>query len=589
MPRIAIIQKDKCNPIGCGNYLCARLCPVNREGNECISVGPDKKAFIDEKLCTGCGICPNRCPFGAISIINLPEQLDAPIHRYGQNGFHLYNLPIPIFGKVVGIVGKNGIGKSTAIKILAGALKPNLGVDTSAAQEVSTDLLIKRFRGSEAQAYFECLKKGLRVSLKPQQVDLIPRTATGTVKSLLEKVDERKVLQEVCAALDLQTVLNNKIETLSGGELQRVAIAATALKQAEVYFFDEPTSFLDMKQRLNVSSFIRSLVTPKIAVIVVEHDLIILDAMTDLVHVMYGKEQCYGVVSLPKSSKEGINTYLEGFLREENMRFRDKSINFLSRVERGPKKTPLFVEWSELKKQLGHFHLSALAGGLRQDEVIGVVGENATGKTSFVKLLAGVGSLDAGKISTASTATSAKVSYKPQYLESSAVLVATVLELALERFEVQLINPLDLKGLLTRKLDELSGGELQRVAIARCLSQDAELFLLDEPSAYLDIEQRLALCRILRDFAEHNNKTVLVVDHDLLFIDYISDELLVFSGVPAKQGIVEGPLRVEQGMNTFFKNLNVTFRKDAESGRPRVNKPESVLDREQKAEGKLYG
>ncbi|MDO8661396.1 MAG: ribosome biogenesis/translation initiation ATPase RLI, partial [Candidatus Woesearchaeota archaeon] len=582
--RIAIIQKDKCNPIGCGNYLCARLCPVNREGTECISVGPDKKAFIDEKLCTGCGICPNRCPFGAISIINLPEQLDAPIHRYGQNGFHLYNLPIPIFGKVVGIVGRNGIGKSTAIKILAGSIKPNLGADNPEKQDIATELIIKRFRGTEAQAYFERLKKGLKVSFKPQQVDLIPRTTTGTVKSLLEKVDERKALQEVCSALDLQTILSSKIETLSGGELQRVAIAATALKQADVYFFDEPTSFLDMKQRLKVSSFIRSLVNSNTAVLIVEHDLIILDAMTDLVHVMYGKEQCYGVVALPKSSKEGINTYLEGFLREENMRFRDKTINFLSRVDRGPKKTPLFVEWSEVQKQFGQFHLSAAIGGLRQDEVIGVVGENGTGKTSFVKLLAGVENPDNGSISGLS-----KISYKPQYLEAGSVLVATVLERALERFEVQLIRPLELKGLLTRKLDELSGGELQRVAIAHCLSQDANLFLLDEPSAYLDIEQRLALCRILRDFAEHNSKTVLVVDHDLLFIDYVSDELLVFTGTPAKKGVVEGPLLVEKGMNCFLQTLGVTFRKDAESGRPRVNKPESVLDREQKAEGKLYG
>ncbi len=588
MPRIAIIQKDKCNPVGCGNYLCARLCPVNREGQECISVGPDKKAFINEQLCTGCGICPNRCPFGAISIINLPEQLDKPVHRYGRNGFHLYNLPIPVFGKVVGIVGRNGIGKSTAIKILAGTLIPNLGADENSDSAVKhggfSAELIKRFRGSEAQAYFDRLKKGLRVSSKPQQVDLIPRTTTGTVKSLLENVDEKKALKHVVTALDLQQVLNSKIETLSGGELQRVAIAATALKQAEVYFFDEPTSFLDMKQRLRVASFIRSLVSPSTAVLVVEHDLIMLDAMTDLVHVMYGKEQCYGVVALPKSSKEGINTYLEGFLREENMRFRDKVISFLSRVDRGPKKTPPVVEWSGVQKKLGVFHLSAKSGVLRQDEVIGVVGENGVGKTSFVKLLAGVESLDAGTIPF-----SAKVSYKPQYLEASSVLVATVLERALERFEVQLIRPLELKGLLTRKLDELSGGELQRVAIARCLSQDAELFLLDEPSAYLDIEQRLALSRILRDFASQNSKTVLVVDHDLLFVDYIADELLVFSGMPSREGEVLGPMRVEDGMNRFLQDLHITFRKDAESGRPRANKPGSVLEREQLAEGKLYG
>ncbi len=114
MVRIAVIEKERCNPMGCGGYLCMKLCPVNRMGEECIKVGEDKKPVIDEKLCNGCGICPNRCPFKAISIVNLPEELTkSPIHRYGQNGFHLYNLPIPQFGKVVGILGRNGIGNES--------------------------------------------------------------------------------------------------------------------------------------------------------------------------------------------------------------------------------------------------------------------------------------------------------------------------------------------------------------------------------------------------------------------------------------------------------------------------------------------
>ena len=110
MPRIAIVEKEKCNPVGCGGYLCIRVCPINREGEECIGKADDGKAKIDEKLCIGCDICVKKCPFDAISIINLPAQLENPIHRFGRNGFHLYNLPIPIFGKVVGIVGRNGIG-----------------------------------------------------------------------------------------------------------------------------------------------------------------------------------------------------------------------------------------------------------------------------------------------------------------------------------------------------------------------------------------------------------------------------------------------------------------------------------------------
>ena len=200
MARIAVIQKDRCNPIGCGNYLCIRLCPINRTGQDCITKGDDTKPRIDEELCTGCGICPKRCPYEAISIINLPEELTKqPIHLYNENGFHLYNMPVPIFGKVVGILGKNGIGKSTAIKILAGVLDPNLG---ELNKKSGYKELIEYFKGTEAQIFFEKVKdKKIRISYKPQQVDLIPKAKKGKVRALLKKVDEKNQLDKVAEEL----------------------------------------------------------------------------------------------------------------------------------------------------------------------------------------------------------------------------------------------------------------------------------------------------------------------------------------------------------------------------------------------------
>ncbi len=582
MARIAIVEKEKCNPHGCGEWLCIRLCPINRTGEECITKSEDNKVQIDEKLCTGCGICSKRCPFQAIHIINLPEELkEEPIHRYGKNQFELFSLPTPILGKVVGVLGVNGIGKSTAIKILAGALKPNLGKSKPA----SYDALIQFFKGTEAQLFFEKIKAGkIRVAYKPQQVDLIPKAEKGDVRTLLKKVDEKKQLEQIAKQLEIENILDNDIRKISGGELQRVAIAATVLKKANLYIFDEPTSYLDIKQRIKISKFIKELADENTAVLIIEHDLIILDYMAELVHIMYGKEDCYGVVAQPRATRTAINTYLSGYLREENMRFRDHAIKFESRPPVKKEQTALLTSWDELAKKLGKFQLGAAEGKLCKKDIVGVLGENGIGKTTFVKILANEIKPDKGKVHEKVT-----VSYKPQYLEASSdELVADVLKTAVNKYANQIIEPLNIKPLLDKKLNQLSGGELQRVSIALCLSRDADLYLLDEPSAYLDAEQRLRVSKIIRDLMEEKGKTALVVDHDLLFIDYISKSLLVFEGTPAINGSAKGPFEMEDGMNLFLKDLNITFRRDEESNRPRANKEESVKDREQKRKGKYY-
>jgi ATP-binding cassette subfamily E protein 1 len=584
MTRIAVIEKEKCNPIGCGNFLCIRVCPINKMGKECIIKGDDNKPKINEELCTGCGICPHRCPFNAISIINLPEELDKPpIHQYGQNGFHLYSLPTPIFNKVVGIVGVNGIGKSTAIKILAGVLEPNLGRLES--KKVNYDELIDYFKGTEAQVFFEKVRnKNIKISYKLQQIDLIPKQVKGKVKDLLKKVDEKKELKKIAKQLEIEKILDNDISKISGGELQRVAIAATVLKKADLYIFDEPSSYLDIKQRLKIAKFIKSLADENTAVIVIEHDLIVIDYMADLIHIMYGKQACYGIVSQLKSAKAGINAYLEGYLKEDNIRFRDHKIKFEAKPPIKKGKEHLLTYWPNMEKKLGKFQLKVTEGQIDKHEISGIIGENGIGKTSFVKLLAGVDQPDKGKLESNIT-----VSYKPQKLEAdSDELVMNVLKDAIKKHTKDIINPLNIKDLYIKKLNELSGGELQRVSIALALSKKCNLCLLDEPSAYLDVEQRLIVSKIIKNIAETSGISVLVVDHDLLFIDYLSDRLIVFEGQPAIQGIEKGPFPMEEGMNSLLEDVQITLRRDEESGRPRINKPGSVKDREQKNKGKYY-
>ena len=579
MKRIMIVKKDKCNPEGCGGYLCMRVSPSNRAGKEAIVKDVDGKVRVNENVISDADkIAANKCPFSALQMIKLPEELSQePIHRYPPNGFALYKLPIPVFGKVVGLIGKNGIGKSTTINVLAGLLKPNFG----GRDEYDVSRLVEMFKGTEAQVFFEKLRDSqIKIAYKPQQVDLIPKTTKGKVRELLVKVDEKNGFDDVVERLSLKNILDRELTQLSGGELQRVAIAATFLKKANLYLFDEPTSYLDVYQRVEISKFIKSLADDETAVMVIEHDLIILDYMCELIHVVYGEEGGFGVSSLPKSVKSGINVYLEGYLKEENMRFRDEKIVFSKKAKVEEEKDDVLCEWSDFSYSLGSFDLKINKGKINREDVVGVLGENGIGKTTFAKIIA-------GEIKTDIISEEFEISYKPQYLEKSDEIVMVYLKDAL-KFETQLIAPLNIKPLLNKTLNQLSGGELQRVAIAKCFSKKADLYLLDEPSAYLDVEQRLKLSKTIKNLMSDWSKACMVIDHDVLFLDYISSKLVVFEGTPAIKGETFGPLEMEEGMNKFLKSLNITFRRDETSNRPRINKPDSQKDREQKSSGNLY-
>lgn len=579
--RIAIINRDRCQPRKCSKE-CEYFCPAVRTGDETI-VFVDSKPLITENLCVGCGICVRKCPFGAITITNLPEEMQDPVHRYGQNGFALYGLPVPEEGRVTGLLGPNGIGKSTAVSILSGIMRPNLG------RNATWDEVLQRFAGSALGDYLRKVAlKGVKTSYKPQYVDRIPKSYSGPVRGLLERTDERGALQDLTERLGLTALMGREIGSLSGGELQRVAIAATAAREADFYFFDEISPYLDIYQRINVARILQSLAEKK-AVMVVEHDLALLDLLAENVHLIYGVPGAYGVITRPKGVRVGINQYLRGNLPEENVRFRDTSIEFEVHAPRIEKEIPELIAYDAFTKEYQAFRLQAEPGIIRRGEVVGILGPNGIGKSTYIRILAGVEKPTAGSFDS-----QLKISYKPQYLKAdSDVTVQGLLRSVTHDFDssyyqTEILRPMGLESLMDQVLTELSGGELQRVAITACLSRDADLYLLDEPSAHLDVEQRMLAAKVMRRFAESAEKTVMVVDHDIYLIDLLSERLMVFEGEPGVLGIAHTPQEMREGMNAFLKGIGITFRRDEETRRPRVNKPGSRLDRMQKEQGEYY-
>jgi ATP-binding cassette, sub-family E, member 1 len=588
--RVAVLDDELCQPKKCG-LECIVYCPVNKTGGECIIQRPgDGKAVISEDLCTGCGICIRKCPFDAIVIVNLAKELsEDKVHQYGINSFRFYRLPTPKKGAVVGLVGRNGIGKSTIVNILSGNIKPNLG---KYDQEISWDDILKYYQGTEMKSHFEKIANGkMRASIKPQLVYLIPKAFKGTPKELLMRYDERKVTDKLIPQLGLQNILDRDIAQLSGGELQRLAVAIAAAKDAEYYFFDEPSSYNDVYQRLIVAKVIRELAEQGKNVMVVEHDMTLLDYLSDYVHIIYGEPGAYGIVSGMQSTKVGINNFLEGFLPAENVRFREKAFRFdITSSNEDVLLDISIASYGDLTKSFPSFKLKVAAGMIRRGEIIGVIGANALGKTTFMRMLAGVDKPDSGKIDVGAT-----ISYKPQYLSQeydgdvrSLMYMAHLNPIEGSSVEQQIIIPMGVKKLYEKNVKNLSGGELQKVAVAASLLRQADIYALDEPSAFLDAEDRIAIAKFLQRFVRAQGKSAIIIDHDIQLIDLVADSLVIFEGRPGIEGSATEPIKKEEGMNRFLKALSITYRRDETTGRPRVNKEGGRLDREQKESGNYY-
>ncbi|MFW9779418.1 MAG: ribosome biogenesis/translation initiation ATPase RLI [Candidatus Heimdallarchaeota archaeon] len=593
MEQVTVVFRDICAPGPC-NYRCINLCPVNMTGKKSKpiivprAIKLRKKSAIptiDPKTCINCGICVNACYVRAIKSVNIPGEMDTwvPTHQYRESQFRLFGLPALNLNNIIGIIGENGVGKSTLLDILAGKLQPNGGKFTSDAyQEFLTTLRIPGM-----SRFLEKVNSGeVTVAFKKQDLTFL-KDKNETLRSLMSNlpIEDKKIID----LLQLRPILDKSSSVASGGELQRIAIALTLLQPADVYLLDEPATYLDIQQRLKLVRALKTKLNDSRAIAVVEHDISVLDYWSDHINICWGSPHVYGVISRALSVKKGLNSFLTGWLREENIHFRRRVITFKRSVKERLWKDRMKLDWPEAQIKLNGFSLDVTPGNIYQGEILVILGENGLGKTTFANLLA-------GKIPHHDIEMAATISYKPQQITKEFdVTVQRFLQEVTGKFlntkswKLQLLDPLGINHFMERKMRELSGGETQRVFIAACLARDAKLYILDEPSAFLDALERTKIASVIRNQTKRDPTcSVMTIEHDIQLADFTADRVMIFEGKPGSYGEMIAPMSKRVGMNRFLKHLGITFRRDPETGRARINKEGSKMDKRQKELGEYY-
>lgn len=524
----------------------------------------------------------------------MPKELDPSslAFQYGENLFRIYNLPIIRENQVVGLLGENGIGKSTMINILSGSIVPNFG-----NYDIPGDKqrVIRHFKGSEVQKYYRKLyAKQLKVVKKIQNIDKLLDSKYG--KFL---VKEFISCTETLENYNIGHLAEQLLTKLSGGELQRVYCCYIIQKDADVYIFDEPTNYLDISQRVKIAKEIRNLVAENKYVIVVDHDIAFLDYVSDKICVLYGKPSAYGILSAVYQPGNAINSYFDGYLPMENIRIRRDKFKYDISIDQQfdlPEEVldPSVIKYPSIDIEYPSFKLQAANGNIFNSGSINVIlGKNGTGKSSFIHKLADT--------------LGYRVSIKPQYPSLDKLLdrypnitvqnfIHKFVQTKDETFRNDVLNTINVKHIMNKEVSKLSGGELQKISIIYCLGKKADIYMIDEPSASLDIHQRINVTRAIKRYIMNKHKIAFIVEHDItmsfILANNPNSKVIIFKELVLDPNqrccMASKPQKLAEGMNDFLKDLNITFRKSFNSKRYRINRLDSTKDREQKQEGEYF-
>ena len=445
-------------------------------------------------------------------------------------------------GDKIGIIGINGTGKTTLLKIIAGLEEPDEG-------QVIT-------------------QNGLRITYLPQN-PVFPPHAT-----IVDYVADGKWQKDWSTASEAANVLNKLgiteheelIEHLSGGQKKRVALARTLVNPADVLILDEPTNHIDNEMASWLEDYLKKF---KGVVIMVTHDRYFLDRVTNkILEISHGKfysyESNYSGFLEMKAAREEMEMASErkrqSILRMElewaKRGCRARSTKQRARLERlealkngtAPVRDQTVemdsVETRMGKKTIELHHVSKSFGDKKvlddfdyiilKNQRLGIIGPNGCGKSTLMKIIGGILSPDQGEVEVGDTI---RIGYFAQevpdmdkqmrvidYIREVAEFIPTrdgkiSASMMLERFLFD-------SAMQYTPIAKLSGGEKRRLYLLKVLMEAPNVLLLDEPSNDLDIPT----LTILEDYLDSFAGIVVAVSHDRYFLDNMADRILAFEG-----------------------------------------------------------